>query len=71
MSFGQIKYLFGKVGLGMQKWIKWYDENVRLQIYFHYTQDEKWVDLYTGDNETNCESFSIRNIVSVLKRRGY
>lgn len=66
-SFDKDRVQLGDKGLGMQRWMKG-----DVDIYFYYVgKDHKTksneVVLWWNDNDS--ESFAMRNIISVLKRR--
>lgn len=56
---------------GSQTWEKVIDE-CRHYLYIMYKDDGKHtVNIYAGENERDVEVYKLRNIISVMKRRGY
>ena len=69
-NFEPDKIVFGKKGVGMQKWVLISEFGIMNMLYIHYDSEGHYVNLYQGENELDGEVFKLRNLVSVLKSRG-
>ena len=63
-------FVYNEKTISMEKWERWENQSVDY-LYIHFYKGpntSSYCELYHGENDTECDTFSERNLISQIKK---